>query len=52
MDQHMPLSQGAVGIGGLDRQPDKQQPQMGNKNMTEIYDMLEKYQSQDKPENR
>ena len=42
MDQNTPLSQGTMGVGGLERQPDKQ---LGNKNMTEIYDMLEKYQS-------
>jgi len=38
-----------MGVDGMERQPDKQ---LGNKNMTEIYDMLEKYQSQGKEENR
>ena len=39
-----------MGVGGFERQSDKQQA--GNKNMNEIYDMLEKYQSQGKEENR
>jgi hypothetical protein len=41
----MPLSQGSMGVGGFERQPDKQQSVGSNKNMNEIYDMLEKYQS-------
>jgi hypothetical protein len=38
-----------MGVGGLERQPDKQ---IGNKNMNEIYEMFEKYQAQGKDDNR
>jgi hypothetical protein len=40
MDQ--PLNQGQMGVGSFERQPDKQQVGNPNKNMNEIYDMLEK----------
>ena len=48
MDQNMPLSQGTMGMGSFERQPEKQQPIGSSKNMSEIYDMLEKYNAQGK----